>query len=202
MKTIKKIFLFMLIISTFLLSCTVSAQPKDVTKTKSQDMEEIINAASYLPTINLYFGEKKLTFNTQTKSTMAAALTTYAVSTKTSVAQAKKNMNLLFGSSNFKLSKSNRFPFSLFEQKNNIIHYYGGGEWGDSGPYFKIKKVTKISKAKYDCSVNYYVESPDGISYIGNFNFELKATKNKYGYIITNMKQNTKCGTRKLIITY
>lgn len=202
MKTIKKILLFMLIISTILIPCTVSAQSKDVTKSKSQDMEKIINDASYLPTINLYFGEKKLTFDTQTKSTMAAALTTYAISTKTSVAQAKKNMNLLFGTSNFKLSKSSKFPYSLFEQKGKTIYYYGGGEWGDCGPYFKIKKVTQTAKRKYNCSVNYYVESPDGVSYIGNFTFGLKTSNNKYGYTITNMKQNTKCGTRKLIISY
>ena len=202
MKTIKKILLFMLIISTVLIPCTVSAQSKDVTKAKSEDMKQIINAVSYLPAINLYFGEEKLSFDTKTKSVMASALTTYAVAEKTSLAQAKKNMKLLFGSSQFKLSKSEEFPYSLFVQKGKTIYYYGGGEWGDSGPYFKIKKITQTSKEKYICSVNYYVENPDGIDYIGNFTYELKTAKNKYGYVITGMKQNTKCRTRKLIIAY
>lgn len=202
MKTVKKIFLYLLIACVIFTPYNVSAQIKDVTKAKSEDMKQIINAVSYLPAINLYFGEKKLSFDTKTKSVMASALTTYTVAEKTSLTQAKKNMKLLFGSSQFKLSKSHEFPYSLFEQKGKTIYYYGGGEWGDCGPYFKIKKITQTSKERYICSVNYYVENPDGIDYIGNFTYELKTAKNKYGYIITDIKQNTKCGYRKHLVSY
>lgn len=201
MKTLKKIFVFMLIV-LIALPQNILAQSTDVTKKKAKDMKQIINDVSYLPTINLYFGDEKLSFDTPTKSIMAAALTTYAVSEKTSLTQAKQNMQLLFGTSDFKLPKSNEFPYSLFEQKKNTIYYHGGGEWGDSGPYFKIKKITQISKYKYLCSVNYYIENPDGISYIGNFSFNLKPAKNQYGYIVTGMKQNTECGYSKLLKEY
>lgn len=42
MKTIKKILLFMLVTSIILLPCIVSAESKDVTQSKFQDMEDII----------------------------------------------------------------------------------------------------------------------------------------------------------------
>ncbi len=42
MKTLKKILLFMLVTSIILLPCIVSAESKDVTQSKSQDMEDIM----------------------------------------------------------------------------------------------------------------------------------------------------------------
>lgn len=197
-----KIISFLLII-TFLLPLNIYAQNIDVTKSKASEMEHIIDNVSLLPIANLCYGEKKLSFNTTTKSAMAVALSTYydAHSNKTSLAQAKKNMKLLFGTSTFKLSTNKQYPFSFFKQKGNTI-YFANGDWGDSWPYFKIKKVMQLSKGNYLCSVNYYTDGPDGTNYIGNFSFKLKSTENQYGYVVTDMIQNTKCGYKKLIKSY
>lgn len=196
-----KIISFLLIV-TLLLPLNIYAQNIDVTKSKASEMEHLIDDVSLIPLLNLCYGEKKLSFNTTTKSTMAAALSTYydARSDKTSLAQAKKNMKLLFGTSTFKLPPNKQYPLSLFKQKGNTI-YFTDGDWG-TWPYFKIKKVTQLSKGNYLCSVNYYTDGPDGTNYIGNFSFKLKSTKSQYGYIITDMIQNTKCGYKKLIKEY
>ena len=203
MKNLKKLWICFLIVSIIVGNNSVYAASNDVTNSKADSMEDIIFYASTLPCINLYWGTKKLTFSKETKSIMAVMLDTYSKNRlKTTVTSVKGKMKLLFGTaSGFSIKKSQVFPFSLLEKKGDKV-YIAPGEWGDSSPSHMIKKITKVGNGKYKCLVYYYVENEEGVSYIGNFTFRLKTAKNSFGYIITGITQNKKCGYRKLVEKY
>lgn len=200
-KTLSLLLILSLLFEIISISPLAAAQ--NVTKSKSQSMDDIINEISFLPSINLFSGKKKLVYNNSTKSIIGAALYTYSVSTKTTVAKSKAGMASLFGSSKgFKISKSTIYPYSMFTQKGQTIYYNGGKEWGYYNPMYEIKKIMKTGSSTYTATVNYYFENENGLTYIGNFTYKLKESKNSYGYIITGFTQNTKCGYQKLVDAY
>lgn len=201
MLNIKKIVISLLFTIFFLSPINLYAQTIDVTETKASEMEQLIDDISFIPMVNLCYGDKKLSFNTITKSTMAAVLSTQTTTEKVSLSLVKKDMKQLFGTSSFKLATNGQYPYSLFKQKGSIV-YCVGGDWGNASPYFKIKKVIQTSKGTYLCSINYYINYSRQTDYIGNFSYVLKSANNPYGYIITGITQNTKCGYRKTIKYY
>ena len=82
-------------------------------------------------------------------------------------------------------------PSYLFRNRNGKVEYVGGN-WGDWIPRGRVTKVLKTGSNKYEAIYDiYYYDYYEHItySYMGTYKIYLKKARNRYGFIITNMKR-------------
>ena len=105
-------------------------------------------------------------------------------------------MKLYFGSKSMKLRKFSGYrnafkgPSYLIVNRNGKVTYVGGN-WGDGKPTGKVTSIIKKGSS-YDVLYDMYMydwSDPTFRRYMGRMRFSLKRVKNKYGFVITNMKR-------------
>jgi hypothetical protein len=204
MKKIRKvIFIVFIFVMCGCLGMTADAKSKDVTKRYKSTVTKMIRPFdNYLCYEIAYdYVSEKFIFNDYTKTSMILYSDTglpYNYPANKAKKRNASRMKLYFGSSaKFKLKKRSNGMFFvslpyLYQNDNGKTIYVGGEYAEDDVPYGKVSNIISISGSQYVVKYKMYMKSRYGdysLQYRGTYQIYLKREKNKYGFIITDIKR-------------
>lgn len=194
-KSLWVVFVFVMMFS-FSIQTYAKSETQNITK---KEIKKIVNdTGEYLTEIVTMGNDgEKFKFNAYTKTQIACRLSKlypldkeYSYQKKSDI---KKNSKNLFGTSKLKFRKwGHGFYFDSCLKNKKIIVSTPGGNFRASGQKikFKIKKIKgkNTKKVTIDCGwLDYYNQKTFYKG--GTFILTLKPSNNKYGCIITNIKE-------------
>lgn len=201
MKNLKKTIMVLMAIMLLGTEITAQAASKNVTKQYKSQVSKILKS------FDLYLGysfgkENKFKYDVYTRTTMVyyKNLTKiYGKSINYAKRKCASDMKIYFGNKTMKLKKFSGYgkfkqPSDLIVNKKNKVEYVGGN-WGEARPSGKVVKILKNGskyEVLYDITKKGYSGGrrvPEYDRYFGRFKITLKKARNKYGFIITNMKR-------------
>lgn len=183
----------------------VSAKPKDVTKKYKNTVTKMLAPFDRYLCSDISYDEGKVgsfVFNDYAKTSMMiySSVTTVYHNERISSVRRKcvPQMKLYFGSdAKFKLKKFIGYggyngALQYLIQKRNGRLWYAGGEYADMDtPKGKVTKIVRLSKKRYKVTykeymTNEYYGFPK--RYRGTFQVYLQKAKNKFGFVIKDIK--------------
>lgn len=203
----KNIKMLVLIIC-LILSASVSVEAKtvDVTWKYRTKVTSMLNELDGYLCFDIAFpneakNSRKFVFNDYAKTSMICYRRLWKIQNM-SVSQAKKkyekDLKLFFGdSAKFKLKKyyakkpATEMQYMMQNKNGKVVYLHG--EYGEIFPCGKVSKIQRISSRKYVVTYKEYLRylTREGSKYRGTYQINLKPAKNRYGFIITNIKRTS-----------
>lgn len=206
-KMMKKIVLLLLLIVMSGCMCiTVSAKSQNVTKKYKSSVTKMLRPFDLYLGYDIAYGytSKKFVFNDYAKTSMIIYAdhihhSIFPLSVDAARKKYTSKLKLYFGNNTkFKVRKFKGYYPSymkleyLYQSDQGNIQYYGGDYSEYDTPKGTVTQVTKTSKNCYTANykiylTNDYYGTPK--EYRGTYKIYLKKAKNKFGFIITNIKR-------------